>query len=97
MARVVDDDVNRRVKLRNELAEVLEQRDVPEVEAEHVQPCAPAAAVFLLQESLGCVHGKTCCDDEVSAASKQLEAALVADLLAAARDEGVPGARVRGV
>lgn len=72
-------------------------RHVPEVQSEQVHPVAPARAVFFAQEALGCIHGEPRGDDDVRAAAQQLQAALVADLLAAARDEGVPGARVRGL
>ena len=72
-------------------------RHVPEVQSEQVHPVAPARAVFLAQEALGCIHGEPRGDDDVRAAAQQLQAALVADLLAAARDEGVPKARVRGL
>ncbi len=69
---------------------MLKHRDVPEVKPEHVQPRAPAAAVALLQEPLGSVHGKARGHDEVGAAAQQLKTALVADLLAATGDERVP-------
>ena len=92
MARVVHDDVKGRVEPGHERAEVFEHRDVPEVQPEHMQPRAPAAAVALLQEAFGSVHGKARGHDEVSAAAQQLEAALVADLLAATGDERVPEA-----
>ncbi len=65
---------------------------VPEVQSKHVHSHAPAPAIFFPQEALGCIHGEPRGDNDVRAAAQQLQAALVADLLAAARDERVPEA-----
>ncbi len=96
MASVVHDNVNGRIEFRDKLAEALEQRYVSEVQAEHVKSRAPVRAILLLQEALSRVHGKSSRDNEAGAASQQLEAALVADLLPAAGDEGAPGAHEFG-
>jgi hypothetical protein len=66
-----------------------------------MQSTAPAPAVFLQQESLGSIHGEARRDDEVGAAAQQLQTALEANLLSAASDKRIPGAkesmlRVRG-
>ena len=50
----------------------------PEVQPEHVQPAAEAAAVFLTQKPFGSVHWEASGDNDVCAATQQLQAALVA-------------------
>ena len=88
LAGVVDDEVEAVPRLVQVLAEGLDARRVPQVEAEDLEPVAPLAEVGLPRVARGRVAREAGRHDQVGAGTQQLDAGLVADLHAPARQQG---------
>ena len=88
LAGVVDDEVEAVPRLVQVLAEGLDARRVPQVEAEDLEPVAPRAEVRLLRVARGRVAREAGRHDQVRTGTQQLDAGLVADLHAPARQQG---------
>ena len=97
LAGVVDDEVEPVARRHQLVAERLDARRVPEVEAEDLEPVAPLGEVGLARVAGGGVAGEAGGDDETRAGPQQLEPGLVADLDPPAREQRHRAAQVGGL
>ncbi len=88
LAGVIDDEVQARVRVDQFLAEGLNAGGMPEVEAKNFKAVGPLGEVGLLGITLGGVAGEAGRDDQVGAGAEELESGLVANLYAAAGEQG---------
>ena len=97
LARVVDDEVEAVARLVQVLAEGLDARRVPQVEPEDLEAIAPLREVRLLRVARGRVAREAGRHDQLGARTQQLDAGLVADLHAPARQQGHAAREVGGL
>ncbi len=97
LARVVDDEVEPAARVAQVLAERLDARRVAQVEPEDLEPVAPLLEVGLLRVARRSIAREARRDDQLRTRAQQLDARLVADLDATAREQRDAAPQVGGL